>query len=112
MEPRFARPSPGALAGLPPLTTLLVANGWSGVIEPVFDTGGMSTKDQLLSGRSPRHGDAIRRRAQPAEAIAELREIANGRDDILAEAAVESRQGLGMPGCQLTLAMSWSPAGC
>jgi hypothetical protein len=48
----------------------------------------MSTKDQLLSVAL--HGTAMRYAADKrnlAESIAELREIANGRDDILAEAA-------------------------
>jgi hypothetical protein len=48
----------------------------------------MSTKDKLLSVAL--HGTAMRYAAERrnlAEAIAELREIANGRDDILAEAA-------------------------
>jgi hypothetical protein len=48
----------------------------------------MSTPDQLLSVAL--HGTAMRYAAERrnlAESIAELREIANGRDDILAEAA-------------------------
>jgi hypothetical protein len=48
----------------------------------------MSTKDQLLSVAL--HGIAMRYAADQrnlAEAIAELREMAAGRDDILAEAA-------------------------
>jgi hypothetical protein len=48
----------------------------------------MSTKDQLLGAEL--HGTAMRYAAEKrdlAESIAELREIANGRDDILAEAA-------------------------
>jgi hypothetical protein len=48
----------------------------------------MSSKDQLLSVAL--HGTAMRYAAEKrnlAESIAELREIANGRDDILAEAA-------------------------
>jgi hypothetical protein len=48
----------------------------------------MSTKDQLLY--SALCGTAMRYAAEKrnlAESIAELREIANGRDDILAEAA-------------------------
>jgi hypothetical protein len=48
----------------------------------------MSTKDQLLG--SELHGTAMRYAAEKrdlAESIAELREMANGRDDILAEAA-------------------------
>jgi len=48
----------------------------------------MSTKDQLLSVAL--HGTAMRYAAEKrnlAESITELREIANGRDDILAEAA-------------------------
>jgi hypothetical protein len=48
----------------------------------------MSTKDQLLSVAL--HGTAMRYAAERrnlAESIAKLREIANGRDDILAEAA-------------------------
>jgi hypothetical protein len=48
----------------------------------------MSTKDQLLY--SALHGTAMRYAAERrslAESIAELREMANGRDDILAEAA-------------------------
>ena len=48
----------------------------------------MSTKDQLLSSAS--HGTAMRyavERRNLADSIAELREIADGRNDILAEAA-------------------------
>jgi hypothetical protein len=48
----------------------------------------MSTPDQLLSVAL--HGTAMRYAAEKrslAESIAELRQIANGRDDILAEAA-------------------------
>jgi hypothetical protein len=48
----------------------------------------MSTKDQLLY--SALHGTAMRYAAERrslAESIGELREIADGRDDILAEAA-------------------------
>jgi hypothetical protein len=48
----------------------------------------MSTKDQLLSVAL--HGTAMRYAAEQrnlAESIAELREMANGRNDILAEAA-------------------------
>ena len=48
----------------------------------------MSTKDQLLS--TALHGSAIRYAVEKrdlAESIAELREIADGRNDILAEAA-------------------------
>jgi hypothetical protein len=55
-----------------------------GLIEYVFDAGGMDYLYEVL------HGTAIRYAAEkrnPAESIAELREIANGHDDILAEAA-------------------------
>ena len=48
----------------------------------------MSTKDQLLY--SALHGTAMRYAAERrdlAESVAELREMAGGRDDILAEAA-------------------------
>jgi hypothetical protein len=48
----------------------------------------MSTKDQLLY--SALHGTAWRHAAKQhhlADSIAELRQIAGGRDDILAEAA-------------------------
>jgi hypothetical protein len=48
----------------------------------------MSTKDDLFGAEL--HGTAMRYAAERrnlAESIAELREIANGRDDILAEAA-------------------------
>jgi hypothetical protein len=48
----------------------------------------MSTKDQLLSVAL--HGTAMRYAAERrdlAESIAELREMAGGRDDLLAEAA-------------------------
>jgi hypothetical protein len=48
----------------------------------------MSTKDQLLSVAL--HGTALRYAAEKrdlAESIAELREIAGGRDDIVAETA-------------------------
>ena len=48
----------------------------------------MSTKDQLLSVAL--HGTAMRYAAEQrnlAESIAELREMANGRNDILAQAA-------------------------
>jgi hypothetical protein len=51
-------------------------------------TGGMSTRDQLLY--SALHGTAMRfaaERRNLANAISELRELAGGRDDILAEAA-------------------------
>ena len=51
-------------------------------------TGGMSTGDQLLY--SALHGTAMRfaaERRNLANAISELRELAGGRDDILAEAA-------------------------
>jgi hypothetical protein len=54
-----------------------------GLIEYVFDAGGPWTIEAL-------HGAAIRYAAEkrnPAESIAELREMANGHDDILAEAA-------------------------
>ena len=55
-----------------------------GLIEYVFDAGGMDYLYEAL------HGTAIRYAAEKrnlAESIAELREIANGHDDILAEAA-------------------------
>jgi hypothetical protein len=55
-----------------------------GLIDYVFDAGGMGYLYEAL------HGTAIRYAAEqrnPAESIAELREIANGHDDILAEAA-------------------------
>jgi hypothetical protein len=58
----------------------------------------MSTKDQLLY--SALHGTAMRYAAEKrnlAESIEELRQIADGRDDILAEAA-ESRLTAGTPG--------------
>jgi hypothetical protein len=48
----------------------------------------MSTKDQLLSVAL--HGTAMRYAAEKrnlAESIAELRDMANGRNDIVAEAA-------------------------
>jgi hypothetical protein len=45
------------------------------------------------------------------ESIEELRQIADGRNDVLAEAA-GSQQGLGTPAQRLTLAMSWSVPGC
>jgi hypothetical protein len=54
-----------------------------GLIKYVFDTVGMDYLYEAL------HGTAIRYAAEkrnPAESIAELREIANGHDDILAEA--------------------------
>jgi hypothetical protein len=55
-----------------------------GLIEYVFDAGSMDYLYEAL------HGPAIRYAAEkrnPAESIAELREIATGHDDILAEAA-------------------------
>ena len=55
-----------------------------GLIEYVFDAGAMDYLYEAL------HGAAIRYAAEkrnPAESIAELREMANGYDDILAEAA-------------------------
>jgi hypothetical protein len=59
----------------------------------------MSTKDQLLSVAL--HGTAMRYAADQrnlAESIAELREIANGRDDILAETAgIEAGAWLAWP---------------
>ena len=80
----------GASADVPGrLTTVLIANVGSGVIESAFDTfGRMATKDRLLSVAL--HGTALRYAAEKrdlAESIAELREIAGGRDDILAETA-------------------------
>jgi hypothetical protein len=57
-------------------------------IELRFDTLKVSTKAQLLY--SDVHGTAMRYAAEKrdlAESIAELREMANGRNDILAEAA-------------------------
>ena len=51
-------------------------------------SGPMSTKEQLLSVAL--HGTAMRYAAEKsnlAEAIEELREMAAGRDDVLAEAA-------------------------
>jgi hypothetical protein len=65
--------------------------------EYTFDTLGMSTPDQLLY--SALHGTAMLCAAEQrnlAESIAELREIADGRDHVLAEAAA-SPQVLGMP---------------
>jgi hypothetical protein len=59
------------------------------VIESAFDTlSGMSTKDQLLY--SAFHGTAMRYTAEHRsldESIEELRQIADGRNDMLAEAA-------------------------
>jgi hypothetical protein len=55
-----------------------------GLIEYVLDAGSMDYLYEAL------HGPAIRYAAEkrnPAESIAELREIATGHDDILAEAA-------------------------
>ncbi|HEX5905446.1 MAG TPA: hypothetical protein VFY56_00380 [Propionibacteriaceae bacterium] len=72
----------------------------------------MSTKDQLLY--SALHGTAIGYAAEPRnldEAIEELRQVADGRNDILAEAAGITA-GLGMPVLRLMLAMSWSVPGC
>jgi ribosomal protein L44E len=59
----------------------------------------MSTKDQLLSVAL--HGTAMRYAAEKrdlAESIAELRKIAGGRDDILAQAA-----GIGRLNCKTKL---------
>jgi hypothetical protein len=50
-----------------------------------FDTVRHVHEDQLLS--VPLHGTYAAERRNLAESIAELREIAGGRDDILAEAA-------------------------
>jgi hypothetical protein len=58
------------------------------VIESSFDMLGMSTNDQLLY--SALHGTAMRYAAERRnldESIAELREIADGRDEVIAEAA-------------------------
>jgi hypothetical protein len=60
----------------------------SSQIETAFDTLSRSTKDQLLY--SDLHGTAMRYAAERrnlAESIAELREMADGRDHVLAEAA-------------------------
>jgi hypothetical protein len=67
----------------------------------------MSTKDQLLY--SALHGTAMRYAAEKrnlAESIAELREIADGRNDMLAEGRRDHRWILGMPAQPLMLAMS------
>jgi hypothetical protein len=65
-----------------------------GLIEYVFDAGAMDYLFEAL------HGTAIRYAAEkrnPAESIAELREIANGHDDILAEAGPAPRPARGTP---------------
>jgi hypothetical protein len=71
------------------LTTVLITNVGSGVIESAFDTlMFMSNKDQLLY--SALHGTAMRYAAERRnldESIEELRQLADGRNDILAEAA-------------------------
>ena len=70
----------------PPVSLLPFIHG---AIEYPFDTlARLSTPDQLLSVAL--HGTAMRYAAENAtlaESIAELREMANGRNDILAEAA-------------------------
>jgi hypothetical protein len=66
----------------------------------------MSTKDLLLY--SALHGTAMRYAAERRnldESIEELRQIADSRNDILAETAGITRV-LGMPAQQLTSAMS------
>jgi hypothetical protein len=63
-------------------------SAFSSRIETAFDTLSMSTKDQLLY--SALHGIAMRYAAERRsidKSIEELREIADGRNDILAEAA-------------------------
>ena len=81
--------SAGRIGGGPGrLTTVLIANVGPGVIEFAFDTPSMSTKDQLL--RTALHGTAIRYAAERRsldESIEELRQIADRRNDMLAEAA-------------------------
>jgi hypothetical protein len=67
----------------------------------------MSTKDQLLY--SALHGTAMRYAAERRnldESIEELRQIADGRNDVLAEAAGDYGRGRGMPVQPLTSAMS------
>jgi hypothetical protein len=66
----------------------------------------MSTPDQLLYGAL--HGTAMRYAAERCnldESIEELRQLANGRNDILAEAAGITRPP-GMPAQPFTSAMS------
>jgi hypothetical protein len=67
----------------------------------------MSRKEQLLY--SAVHGTAMRCAAEKrdiAESIAELRELADGHDEVLAEAA-GSRSVRGLPGRPPMLVMSW-----
>ncbi len=73
----------------------------------------MSTKDQLLY--SALHGTAMRYAAERRnldEAIEELRQIADGRNDILAEAAGITAGAWYASPEGLMLAMSWSAPGC
>src|SRR5215217_8529557 len=67
---------------------MISRSAFSSQIETAFDTLSRSTKDQLLY--SALHGTAMRYAAERRsidESIEELREIADGRNDILAEAA-------------------------
>jgi hypothetical protein len=73
--------------------------GWS---------GGRCGSIRRIAGTAMRYA-AERRNLD--ESIEELRQIADGRNDVLAEAA-GSQQGLGTPAQRLTLAMSWSVPGC
>ena len=89
-----------------PLTTVL-ANAGPGIIEHAFDTPFMSTKDQLLY--SALHGAAMRYAAERCnldEAIEELCQIADSRNDILAEAAGLTARASGMPAQPPMLVMS------
>jgi hypothetical protein len=80
-----------------------VHRGWIVTLWPFLTSNirsirwGVSTPDQLLY--SALHGTAVLCAAEQrnlAESIAELREIADGRDHVLAEAAASPRV-LGMP---------------
>jgi hypothetical protein len=67
----------------------------------------MSTKDQLLY--SALHGTAMRYAVEKrdlAESIAELREIADGRDHVLGPRPQASLPGIGTPGRPPISAMS------
>jgi hypothetical protein len=81
-------------------------------IELAFDMLDMGTNDQLLF--SALHGTAMRYAAERRnldESIEELRQIADSRNDIPAEAA-SSLPGLGMPAGPPMLAMSSSARRC
>jgi hypothetical protein len=70
------------------VTTVFIANVGSGVIEFAFDT--LEHEHQGSTALQRLHGTAMRYAAERRnldESIEELRQIADGRNDILAEAA-------------------------